>query len=181
MGKFTYSGQTQDGVKVTKTVEATDRFAVYEIARKEGNTVSSIDEGKGFSLQRYIDIEKVNYYLSKVKQDELVMVTRNLGSMLIAGLPLSRALSVIERQSTNPRLKGILIQIQARITKGDQFNEALSEFPKTFNDLYVAMVRAGEESGTLSDTLQILSIQMERASSLRKKIKGAMILLKNLS
>ena len=175
MGKFTYSGQTQDGVKVTKTVEATDRFAVYEIARKEGNTVSSIDEGKGFSLQRYIDIEKVNYYLSKVKQDELVMVTRNLGSMLIAGLPLSRALSVIERQSTNPRLKGILIQIQARITKGDQFNEALSEFPKTFNDLYVAMVRAGEESGTLSDTLQILSIQMERASSLRKKIKGAMI------
>jgi type II secretory pathway component PulF len=175
MGKFTYSGETTDGQKVTKTVEATDRFAVYEIARKEGHTVSAIDEGKGFSIQRYVDIEKINYYLSRVKQDELVMVTRNLGSMLIAGLPLSRALSVIERQSTNPRLKGILIQIQARITKGDQFNEALAEFPKTFNDLYVAMVRAGEESGSLSDTLQILSVQMERASSLKKKIKGAMI------
>lgn len=175
MGKFTYQGETSDGQKVTKTVEATDRFAVYEIARKEGHTVSAIDEGKGFSLQRYVDIGKINYYLSRVKQDELVMVTRNMGSMLIAGLPLSRALSVIERQSTNPRLKGILVQIQARITKGDQFNEALAEFPKTFNDLYVAMVRAGEESGSLSDTLQILSVQMERASSLKKKIKGAMI------
>ena len=166
MAKFTYTGETQAGLKVTKTIEAVDRFAVYEIARQEGNTVSSISEGKGFSIQRYIDIEKINYYLSRVKADELVMVTRNLGSMLVAGLPLSRSLSVLERQSNNPRLKGILVEIQARITKGDQFNEALTEFPKTFNDLYVAMVKAGEESGSLSETLQILSVQMERSSSL---------------
>ncbi len=175
MAKFTYTGQTHDGQKITKTVEAADRFAVYEIARKEGHTVSAVSEGKGFSIQRYIDIEKINYYLSRVKADELVMVTRNLGSMLVAGLPLSRSLSVLERQSSNPRLKGILIEIQARITKGDQFNEALAEFPKTFNDLYVAMVKAGEESGSLSETLQILSVQMERSSSLKKKIKGAMM------
>lgn len=175
MPKFTYFGETATGEKIEKTVEATDRFAVYEIARKEGNTVANIDEGKTFSYQKYFDMEKINYFLSRVKQDELVMVTRNLGSMLVAGLPLSRALSVIERQSTNPRLKGVLKSIQARITKGDPFNEALAEFPKTFDDLYVAMVRAGEESGSLSDALQILSVQMERASSLTKKIKGAMI------
>jgi type II secretory pathway component PulF len=95
--------------------------------------------------------------------------------MLVAGLPLSRAISVIERQSSNPRLKGVMQSIQARITKGDQFNEALSSFPKVFDDLYVAMVRAGEESGGLAEALQILSVQMERASSLRKKIKGAMM------
>ena len=103
MAKFTYTGQTHDGQKITTTVEAADRFAVYEIARKEGHTVSAVSEGKGFSIQRYIDIEKINYYLSRVKADELVMVTRNLGSMLVAGLPLSRSLSVLERQSSNPR------------------------------------------------------------------------------
>jgi len=175
MAKFTYTGATQTGEKIKKTVEATDRFAVYEMARTEGHTVASIVEGKGFSINTFLNVEKINYYLSRVKADELVMVTRNLGSMLLAGLPLTRALSVIERQSTNPRLKGILIAVQARITKGDQFNEALSEFPKTFNDLYIAMVKAGEEGGSLADTLQILSQQMERSSSLKKKIKGAMM------
>ena len=175
MPKFTYQGQTATGEKVEKTVEATDRFGVYEVARKEGNTVSSVDEETIFSLGKFLNIEKINYYLSRVKQDELVMMTRNLGSMLVAGLPLSRALSVIERQSRNPRLKGIIIEVQARINKGDPFNDALAAFPAVFDDLYIAMVRAGEESGGLADTLQILSLQMERASSLKKKIKGAMM------
>ena len=175
MSTFTYRGQTSTGEEVTKTVEASDRFAVYEIARTEGHTVASISEGSGMRIGKLFNIEKVNYYLSRVKSDELVMVTRNLGSMLQAGLPLTRALSVIERQSNNPRLKGILFDVQARINKGDQFNDALATFPKTFNDLYVAMVKAGEESGSLSDSLQVLSLQMERSSSLRKKIKGAMM------
>jgi type IV pilus assembly protein PilC len=175
MPKFTYTGESQSGAKVVRTVEAADRFAVYEIARTEGNTVTSINEGKRIQLKQFLDIDKINYYLSRVKDDELVMMTRNLGSMLTAGLPLSRALSVIERQSKNPRLRGVLKDIQERINKGDQFNESLGVYGKVFDDLYVAMVRAGEESGGLAEALHILSIQMERSSSLRKKIKGAMI------
>jgi type IV pilus assembly protein PilC len=175
MPKFTYTGKTSTGEKVSKTVEAADRFAVYDIARTEGHTVTLVSEATAFSVSKFIDIEKINYYLSRVKADELVMVTRNLGSMLVAGLPLTRALSVIERQSSNPRLKGILLQVQERINKGDPFNETLAAFPGTFDDLYIAMVKAGEESGSLSEALQILSVQMERASSLRKKIKGAMV------
>lgn len=175
MATFTYTGKTQSGESVRKTVEAPDRFAVYDIAREEGNTVSSIQEGTGARLKNFFDVKKIEYYISWVKADELVMMTRNLGSMLKAGLPLSRALSVIERQSKNPRLKGILTDIQERINKGDQFNEALSHYAKVFDELYIAMVRAGEESGSLSDALHILSVQMERSSNLRKKIKGAMI------
>jgi type IV pilus assembly protein PilC len=175
MPKFTYTGETQTGERIQRVVEAADRFAVYEIARTEGNTVSSIQEGRSFSFKKFLNVKKIEYYISRVKTDEMVMLTRNLGAMLIAGLPLSRALSVIERQSNNPRLKGVLESIQARINKGDPFNEALSEYPKVFDDLYVAMVRAGEESGSLADSLKILSVQMERASSLKKKIKGAMI------
>lgn len=175
MPKFTYTGEDRNGTKVTNTVEATDRFAVYDIARQAGHTVASVDEPSKFNIQGLVNMEAINYFLNKVKEDELVMVTRNIGSMLDAGLPLSRALSVTERQSKNPRLKGVVKKIQERINKGDQFNEALTEFPKVFSDLYVSMVRAGEESGGLAEALHTLSLQMERSATLKKKIKGAMM------
>jgi type IV pilus assembly protein PilC len=174
MPRFTYQGTDSHGERVEEHVEAKDRYAVYEIARGNGHAVTSISE-ESTSLLGGFDFKKIEYYISRVKDDELVMVTRNLGSMLIAGLPLSRALSVIERQSKNPRLKGVMVDIRDRINKGSQFHEALSAHPKVFNNLYIAMVRAGEESGGLSDALKVLSIQMERSSSLKKKIKGAMI------
>lgn len=175
MPRFTYKGKNGDGLTVKQTVEAPDRFAVYDLARQNGHTVTSVEESKAFSLERFIDIEKINYKLSKVKSDELVMVTRNLSSMLKAGLPLSRALSVIERQSKNPRLKGIMKSVREYISKGNQFNEALAQYPETFSKLYVAMVRAGEESGGLAPALETISLQLQRSSNLRKKIKGAMM------
>ncbi len=175
MANFTYTGLNKDGVKVTETVEAVDRYAVYEIARKNGHTVSSVTDAKSFSISNLIKLEKLNSMLGRVKSDELVTFTRNLSSMMKAGLPLTRALSVIERQSKNPKLKEIMQGVREDINKGKPFNEALAAFPKVFSDLYVAMVRAGEEGGQLSSALETLSIQMERNSTLKKKIKGAMI------
>ena len=175
MPKFTYQGEDKTGNMVTEVVEAADRFAVYDIARQSGHSVKSVSEKKSLSVGSFSNFKKIEYYISRVKDDDLVMMTRNLGSMLVAGLPLTRSLSVIERQSKNPRLKGVLEKIRERINKGEQFHEALAEFPKTFDDLYVSMVKAGEESGGLSEALQTLSNQMEKSSSLKKKIKGAMI------
>jgi type IV pilus assembly protein PilC len=175
MAKFTYQGEDSKGKKITNTVEADDRFGVYSIARNLGHTVSIVESTSGFDFKKFLSVEKINFMLSRVKGDELTMMTRNVGSMLKAGLTISRALSVVERQSSNPRLKGVLKRIVERINQGEQFNEALKDFPKVFNDLYVAMVRAGEESGGLADSLQTLAIQMERSDTLMKKIKGAMI------
>jgi type IV pilus assembly protein PilC len=175
MNRFTYKGADSEGKAVSVTVEAADRYAVYDIARENGHTVSSIAASEGFTFSRFFNMEKINYFLSKVKLDELVMSTRNMAAMLRAGLPLSRALSVIERQSSNPRMKGIMATVREEISKGKQFNEALSAYPETFSKLYVAMVRAGEESGGLAPSLETIALQLERSSNLRKKIKGAMI------
>ncbi|MEK7462497.1 MAG: type II secretion system F family protein [Patescibacteria group bacterium] len=175
MPVFTYIGEDKEGKKVTNSVTASDRFDVYAIAREQGHTVASIESSSQFNLKKYFNVEKINYYLSRVKQDELVMITRNLGSMLTAGLTVSRALSVIERQSRNPRLKGVVKKVIERINAGGQFFEALKEHPSVFDDLFVAMVRAGEESGTLAESLKVLAMQMERSSNLKKKIKGAMM------
>lgn len=175
MPKFIYKGEDTNGKAVTKEVTADDRFAVYEIARQDGNTVASIEEVGKLSLNRLLNMERINYHLSRVSQDELVMVSRNLGSMLDAGLTVTRALSVLERQSSNPRLKGIVKDVIDRINQGDEFHEAIGQYPKTFDDLFVAMIKAGEQSGGLSEALHTLAHQLERSSSLKKKIRGAMI------
>ena len=175
MSTFTYTGEDKNGATVTQTVEAADRFAVYEIARVAGHTVDSISSKGKFSLKGLLNVEKFEYMISRVKDDELVMVTRNLGSMIVAGLPLTRALAVIERQSKNPRLKGVIKDVLERINKGEQFYQALARHPKVFNDLYIAMMQAGEESGGMADSLATLSTQMEQSSSLKKRIKGAMM------
>ena len=175
MASFTYTGEDKEGKKVTQTVTADDRYAVYDIARRDGFRIISIDEKKQGSLLGGFDMNRINMMLSRVKADELVMMTRNLGSMLNAGLTVTRALSVIERQSTNPKLKGVLKRVVERINNGEQFFESLKEYPEVFSDLYVAMIKSGEESGNLAESLKTLSVQMERASNLTKKIKGAMI------
>lgn len=175
MARFTYQGQDKDGNAVKETVTAADRYTVYDIARSNGHTVSSITEHGGFGGGAGWSVERINVMLGKVKQDELVMLTRNLGSMLVAGLTVTRALSVIERQSKNAKLKHVVKAIIARINKGDAFFEALKDHPKVFDDLYIAMIRAGEESGNLAESLKTLAVQMERSSNLKKKIKGAMM------
>mgnify|MGYP000188407611 FL=1 len=71
MSKFTYKGLNSSGEKVTSTVDAADRYAVYELARTEGNTVESIEESGSFSLKGLIDVEKINTFISRIKTDDL--------------------------------------------------------------------------------------------------------------
>jgi type IV pilus assembly protein PilC len=175
MATFTYIGEDAEGKKVTETVTADDRYAVYDIARASGHRISSIEESSKRSLSKLLNMEAINAKLSSVKDDELVMMTRNLGSMLNAGLTVTRSLSVIERQSQNPKLKKVLKDINEKITNGGQFYEALKDNKDVFSDLYIAMVKAGEESGNLAESLKTLSLQMERSANLTKRIKGAMI------
>jgi type IV pilus assembly protein PilC len=175
MPRFTYTGTDQEGKSVTATVEAVDRFGVYDVARQSGHTVTSVAEAKRFSKNGVSLIDRINAFIGSVKQDEIVMFTRNLSAMLKAGLPMSRALSVAERQSKNQTFKAAMRQINEKLNQGIAFHEAIGLHPRMFNRLYVSMVRAGEEGGTMAEALAILATQMERSSNLKKKIKGAMI------
>jgi type IV pilus assembly protein PilC len=175
MGLFTYKGTDTEGRQVTETVEATDRFTVYEVARAKGHTVTAVEETKKLAAQGASFIDSILAIFGSVKQDEIVMFTRNLSAMLNAGLPLSRALSVGERQTRNKTFKAALGAINARLNEGVAFHDTLQGYPRIFNRLYVSMVRAGEEGGTLAGALGILATQMERSSNLKKKIKGAMM------
>lgn len=155
-----------------RIIEAPSRFEVYDQIRKEGSTVVELKEGaRKFALPAWLSIT----IGTGVKRAEIIRTARNLSAMLGAGLPLSRALSVIERQSGNKRLKAIATNLSDSIKKGSSFHEALAAYPKVFPELFIAMTRSGEESGSLADALAIVGTQMEHSEELVGKIKGAMI------
>ncbi|MDZ4227019.1 MAG: type II secretion system F family protein, partial [Patescibacteria group bacterium] len=151
--------------------DAPDRFALYNIVRQEGGKIISVEEAKS----NWLDLKYWNSFLSRVTEYEKILFARNLGAMLEAGLPLARALAVIERQTKNAKMSGIVSSIESDIRRGDTLHAAFAKFPHAFSRLFVAMIRAGEEGGDLPASLKVVSDQMERMYSLKKKIRGAMI------
>jgi type IV pilus assembly protein PilC len=170
--KFRVTLKKEDGTQEKRVIDAETRFAVYSEIEKEGSTVISLEEGGGgVSLPSWASFN----ITSGVKMEERITFTKNLSAMLSAGLTLSRALSVIERQSANKALKKITHDLEERVKKGDAFHEAVGAHRNVFSKLFIAMTKAGEESGTLADALKVVAKQMDRAFTLQKKIKGAMI------
>lgn len=155
-----------------KVIEAPTRFAVYDQVQKEDGEVIALSEvGTGFKLPAWLFIS----FGTGVKHAEISRMAKNLSAMLSAGLSLARALSVTERQSSNKSLKTIVSRLSESIRGGSSFHEALATRPDVFSDLFIAMAKAGEESGSLADALSVVGIQMERSDELARKIRGAMI------
>jgi type IV pilus assembly protein PilC len=169
--KFRVTSKNAQGEETKRVVEAASRFAVYEQVEKEGSVVLSVQEGAGSLMPAWTQMT----IGTGVKTDERITFTKNLAAMLTAGLPLTRALSVIDRQTKNKALKRIVTDLETEVKKGSSFHEALAKHRKVFSDLFIAMTKAGEESGTLAESLNVVARQMEKASNLQKKVKGAMI------
>lgn len=170
--KFQYTAERVGGEIYNGVVDAKDRFEVYSLVRREGGRIVAVnEEGAG----SWLSFGAWNAKMSNVKDYDKVLFARNLGAMLAAGLSLTRALSVIERQTKNPKLSATVNEIASDVRRGATLHEALAKFPKLFSKLFVAMTRAGEEGGSLPDSLTVVSDQMERMYQLKKKIRGALI------
>ena len=154
-----------------RVIDAASHFAVYDQIQKEGGAVINLTDGGSFALPSWLFIS----IGTGIKRSEIVRLTKDVSAMLAAGLSLSRALSVIERQSGNKRLKAVASGLSDSIKKGSSFHESLAAYPKVFPEVFVAMAQAGEESGSLSEALLTVGLQMERSDELVGKIKGAMI------
>src|SRR3989344_1637794 len=155
-----------------RVIEAPSRFVVYEDVQREGGLVVRIQEARTRFVLPAWTSKTIG---SGVKRSQVIRVAGNLSAMLSAGLTLSRALSIIERQSSNKRLGRIAAGLSDSIRKGGSFHEALSAYPRVFSGLFVSMARAGEESGSLAGALAVVALQMERTEELTKKVRGAMI------
>jgi len=169
---FTYSAKSKTGEIFESILESTDRYALARELRSRGCVPLSITEkNKDFSSK----FSTLSGIFSKVKIGEQILFTKNLSGMIKAGLSLSRALSVLKKQTKNPKLSKILTSVANDINSGETFSSALSKFPDVFSKLFISMVRAGEESGNLAGALSDIGLNLEKSNSLNKKIKGALI------
>ena len=170
--KFRVTIRKEGASDQTRVIDAPTRFAIYDQVQKEGGSVTNLVEvGGGFQIPAWLNIS----FGTGVKHVEVSRVARNLAAMLRAGLSLSRSLSVTERQSENKHLKAIMVNLSDAVKRGSSFHEALAAHPKVFSELFISMTKAGEETGTLADSLLSVALQMERSEELTRKIRGAMI------
>lgn len=172
MPKFSVTAVTKDDEKYHEVVEAADRFQIYRDIRSRGDRVIDVEEE---STKKWYSLGSLFSFLGNVSLDEKVLLTRNLAAMLDAGLTSSRALGVMERQVTNKRLRSVLGSLIGEVKAGGTLSVAFGKFPDVFPQLLVSMVKAGEESGKLAESLRVVSEQMQKMSNLTKKIRGAMI------
>ncbi|TAH34188.1 type II secretion system F family protein [Candidatus Saccharibacteria bacterium] len=157
------------GKQVRADVQADSEAAAAKLISKEGLVPVSITLGeKGL-------MSLTGKLKGRVKAADRVLFSRQLSTLINAGLPLMQALRSVNQQTTNKTLQVIVAEVIASIEGGATFSAALAKHPKVFNQIYVSLVAAGETSGTLDAALERLAIQQEKEADLNAKIRGAMM------
>ncbi|HDZ54300.1 MAG TPA: type II secretion system F family protein [Candidatus Nealsonbacteria bacterium] len=174
MPQYFYTAKSFKGEIETGTLEAGTKKELSKILHQEGYVLIRAEaelEIKDKKNKFEISLS----FFGKVSLTEKMMFTRNLRVMVSAGVSLPRSLSILSTQSKNPKFKKALAEILEAVNKGKSLSESLKKYPEIFSELFVSMIKAGEESGTLENVLKNLAYQMEKEHDLRSKIIGAMV------
>src|SRR5437868_10475314 len=167
MASFTYvARETGTGREIRSTLEAQSEQAAIASLLNRNLLVLSIQERIG---------RKGKTAGGKVALADLVVFTRQLATMVDAGLAMVQSLQALAEQTTNKVMKDVIKDVCTRVEGGDSFSDALVKHPKVFNRLYVCMVGAGERGGLLAEILARLATYLEYVNRLRKKVKSAMM------
>jgi len=166
---YTYKVRDRNGREIKGSLEADSVDALTGKLGQMGYFVVSVEEVKT-SLRK----KQIYIFGKKVKSKDLTIFTRQFATMINAGLPLIKCLSILAQQTESQVLSDVITDCSKELEAGRSLSEALSKHPEAFNDLYVAMVRAGELGGMLDDVLLRVADQLERDAEIRQKIKSAM-------
>lgn len=169
MPQYKYTARTAQGKIITGALEVSDKETLIKILRAQGLLVTSISEELPKSA-RY----KFSFRRKKITLDDLALFSRQMATMIGAGLRITECLDVLIEQMEKPVFKRILSQVKDDITAGSTLSAALSKHPQVFSELMVSMIRAGEESGNLPEILNRLATYMEKSGSLFRKVKSAL-------
>lgn len=169
MPVYIWKGTNRAGKKVKGQIEALDENAVSNLLRRQ-----RIDPIKIKEAPKDI-FENISFLQPGVKETDIVIFTRQFATMIDAGLPLVQCLEILSGQSDNKTFKKLLTQVKSDVESGSTFADALKKHPKTFDDLFVNLIAAGEIGGILDTILQRLSAYIEKSLKLKKQIKSAMV------
>ncbi len=165
---FTYRARDSFGKQRVGTVDARSEASAVGLLKEQGLYVISLEERKTNLVEQLSNIRGVS-------TTETVAFTRQLSTMVSAGLPISRALEVLSEQSTNPKFRKILLDALRDVEGGTSLSSAFGRFPRIFSPTYIALVRAGESSGKLDEVLLRLADTMEADRELSAQFTGALI------
>lgn len=168
--KFSYVA-TKEGKKIEGTIEALDRAAALKTIVEKGYRPISLSDNAKFdpnnlSLPSFLQKKSISL-------KDLVAFTRQLSTMINAGVPLLKSLDTLKNQTESQLLSEALEQISADIRGGSTLSKAMGKHPKIFSAIYINMVNAGEVAGILDDVLNKLAVQQEKEATIKKKIKSA--------
>lgn len=166
--KYTYTAIDKNGKRVSGAIEASTETTASDTLKNRGL--------KPLKLQREssISLAKLSIGGKKVKLKDMMIFTRQLSTMINAGVPLVRSLVTLQAQTNNPIFKRHIGEVCKDVEGGMAFADALEKHPSIFSPIYVNMVRAGEAGGILDDILKKLAVQQEKDAHIRAKFKGAM-------
>src|SRR5438477_1960202 len=167
MGSYIYTArESGSGREIRSSVEATTEQAAIAALLNRNMLVVSIQEKIG---------KRGKTSGGKVGLADLVIFTRQLATMIDAGLAMVQSLQALAEQTTNKVMRDVIRDVCTRVEGGDSFSEALQKHPKAFSRLFVCMVAAGEKGGLLAEILARLATYLENTARLRKKVKSAMM------
>lgn len=177
MPKFAYKALNKDGKEVFGVIESDTQALAINDVRSLGLYPTHVREARK-SDEKRARKEKggiSELYFGGIKTKQLVVMTRQLATLIDAGLPLLRSLNVLIAQQKPCKLRDVLREISYDVQSGSTFSEGLAKHPKAFDRLYVNMVRAGEVGGMLETVLNRLAMFMERRQALKRRVRGALI------
>jgi general secretion pathway protein F len=176
MALYEFQGLTGAGKTVKGMREADSQKALREALRKEGIYLTAVHAGAAASAKGGTGAEAGGkaFFGGRVGTGDVAIMTRQLATLLGAGIPLVDGLTALVDQVENPKLRRILSQVKQRVNEGSTLADALSDHPRVFTNLYINMIRAGETSSALEIVLNRLADFTESQSKLRSKVTGAL-------
>jgi type IV pilus assembly protein PilC len=167
MALYAYRALDKQGEIIQDKLEGSGEMAVAHELRQQGLLVIDVKE-------QTVGQKDILEPFKRIKLSDLVVFSRQLATMINAGLPIVRALYVLSEQTENPKLKDVIVAVCKDVEAGSSLSEALEKHPEVFSRLHVEMVRAGEVGGILDGVLLRVADQLERDQDLRRKIRSAM-------
>ena len=169
MKKYNYEARDSASNKIVKSVVQAD----------SENAAAKLLTSQGFvPLKIELQDDKTNFFArfsGRITTKDKVVFTRQLATLIGAGLPLAQSLRTVQEQTTNKRMQEIVQEIISDVEGGKSLSDSFAKHPEAFNKVYVALVSAGETSGTMDDSLKRLAAQQEKDAAMMSKIRGAMM------
>src|ERR671917_295249 len=167
MALYAYKAIDKQGGIVQDKLEGSGEMAVVQELRQQGLMVIDVKE-------QSVAQKDILAPFKGIKLSDLVVFSRQLATMINAGLPVVRALYILSEQTQNPKLKEVVVAVRKDVEAGLSLSESPEKPPRFFSRLYTEMVKAGEIGGILDGVLLRLADQLEREQDLRRKVRSAM-------